>query len=98
MRGQRPPSQLTLADVPVGARATLRGSQLPALRTRRLAELGLRPGAEVTVLLRTSGRGRVIALAEDRIALDGRTLHGLYVDRPSDGGAFDASSAADLDR
>jgi Fe2+ transport system protein FeoA len=89
MRGHSPPSQPTLADVPVGSRATLRGSLLSAVRTRRLAELGLRPGAEVTVLLLTSGRGRVVALAEDRIALDRHTLHGLYVDRPSDGAGPD---------
>jgi Fe2+ transport system protein FeoA len=36
---------------------------------RRLAELGLRPGTEVTVLRRTSGRGAIIAIGDDRLAL-----------------------------
>jgi ferrous iron transport protein A len=82
MRGHRPPGPRTLADVPVGARVRLVGADLSPARVRRLAELGLRAGAEVTVLLRTSGRGRIIALEQDRIALDRGTLRGLQVDGP----------------
>jgi Fe2+ transport system protein FeoA len=79
MPGHPPSAPRTLADVPVGSRVWLEGADLAPVRVRRLAELGLRAGAEVTVLLRTAGRGRIIALAQDRIALDRGTLRGLRV-------------------
>lgn len=53
--------------------------QLPAARARRLAELGLRSGARVTVLHRTAGGGRLVAVGHTRIALDRATLAELPV-------------------
>jgi ferrous iron transport protein A len=41
----------------------------PATR-RRLAEMGVRPGARITVLHRSSGGGRVLAVDGARIAVD----------------------------
>lgn len=45
----------------------------------RLAELGLRPGAVVTVLARLSGGGRLVGLGSGRIAVDPRTARALSV-------------------
>jgi ferrous iron transport protein A len=69
----------TLAGVPVSGRVTLAAPRLDAARTRRLAELGLRAGAEVVVLHRTAGGGRVIAIGDARIALDRATLRAMFV-------------------
>ncbi|HEU4676783.1 MAG TPA: ferrous iron transport protein A [Motilibacteraceae bacterium] len=69
----------TLADVPVGGRATLTQPLAPAGLSRRLAELGLRRGRSVEVLQRTSGGGRVVGVDHGRIALDRRTLAALPV-------------------
>jgi ferrous iron transport protein A len=77
----REPQRLT--DVPTGGRATLGPPTLEPTRSRRLAELGLRAGADVVVIARTSGGGRVVALAEDRIALDRDTVDRLVLAAPS---------------
>lgn len=69
----------TLADVAPGDSVTLGEPQLPGPRIRRLAEVGLRAGSLVTVLLRTAGGGRVLGVAEARIAVDNRTLRLLTV-------------------
>ncbi len=64
----------TLAEVQVGAAVVIAGRHRMEPRLgRRLAELGLRPGAAVRVLMRTPGDGRVIAIDQARIAL-GRDL------------------------
>ncbi|WP_297742366.1 FeoA family protein [uncultured Tessaracoccus sp.] len=49
---------------------------------RRLAELGIRPGAQITAGQRTPGGGRVVGVAGARLALDRATLHMLEV-RPA---------------
>lgn len=46
---------------------------------RRLAALGVRPGALVTLGHRTAGGGRVVAVAGSRIALDRDVLAGIEV-------------------
>lgn len=46
---------------------------------RRLAELGIRPGAVVRVLHATHGRGRVLAVAGSRVAVDRSVLAGIWV-------------------
>lgn len=61
---------MTLATAPLGAQllvTRLRGA--PDL-TKRLGAFGVRAGAQVAILHRTSGGGRVVAVAGSRIALD----------------------------
>jgi ferrous iron transport protein B len=41
---------MTLADLPLGARATVQAVQGPAGMAQRLQEMGLTPGTEVEVL------------------------------------------------
>src|SRR5438094_156278 len=60
----------SLAGLRPGSTAVLDTPALEPLRRRRLAELGLRAGAEVVVLRRTSGGGRIVAVEDSRIALD----------------------------
>ena len=64
---------VTLAGVGARVLVTLGEPRLDRARARRLAELGLRPGAEVVVLHRTAGGGRVVAVDGARLAL-GRTV------------------------
>lgn len=47
---------------------------------RRLSALGLRRGARLTVVHRTIGGGRIVAVAGARIALDRGVLARLYVE------------------
>lgn len=54
----------------------------PAL-SRRLAELGIRPGATLRTLLRTSGGGGVIALGDDRLAVSRAILSSVEVTEPA---------------
>ena len=53
---------------------------LPADSQRRLAELGLRPGAPIRVAQRATGGGVVVDLAGSRLALDRRTASAVRVD------------------
>lgn len=69
----------TLADTPVGTRATVVSSTADPALVRRLAELGLRPGALLTVVQRTAGGGRVVDTGSARYAIDNRTLHHIGV-------------------
>lgn len=62
-----------LSDAPIGSPLTVAATSAPGL-TRRLAELGIRPGATVTVIQHTSGGGRVIDTGSARYAIDHRTL------------------------
>lgn len=55
------------------------GVAAPPAERRRLAELGIRPGAGVQVVHRTAGGGRVVAVAGSRIALDRGTLAAIAV-------------------
>ncbi|MCU0263166.1 MAG: ferrous iron transport protein A [Candidatus Nanopelagicales bacterium] len=41
---------------------------------RRLAELGIRPGAGLQILSRTSGGGAILAIGDDRIAVSHQVL------------------------
>lgn len=61
---------MTLDEAPTGVRMEVLGNRAgsPAV-ARRLAELGIRPGAVVAILSRTSGRGAILAIADDRIAV-----------------------------
>jgi ferrous iron transport protein A len=75
---------ITLADVRVGTSAVLLpGSALDARQSRRLVELGLRPGATVRVMMRTSGGGRVLGVDNLRIVVDRTTLGSIPVTLPA---------------
>ncbi len=70
---------MTLNQVPVGAVARLTDTaRHPA--SRRLAELGLRPGTDVAVMRRTAGGGRLLAVGHARMAVDAGTLRSLTVE------------------
>lgn len=72
---------MLLRDVPLGARVVVVAvGAPPAARTRRLGELGLRAGARVTVLRRTAGGGRLVAIGDDRVALGAPLLGDLEVE------------------
>ena len=71
---------MTLADAPLGMSLTLmRADGNPEL-CRRLAALGLRRGAQLSVLHRTAGGGRVVNVAGSRIALDRAMLRRLHAE------------------
>lgn len=53
----------------------------PAVR-RRLAEMGIRPGASVRVLYRTTGGGRVVSVGGARVALDRELAAAVTLDAP----------------
>lgn len=60
---------MTLASAPLGVPLVLGRAELPASRRLRLAELGLRAGATVTLLRRTAGGGRIVGVGDARVAV-----------------------------
>lgn len=65
----------------------------PALR-RRLAELGLRPGASLLLLARTSGGGGLLGIGDDRLAVARAVLADIEVElAPDPAGAALANAA-----
>lgn len=66
-------SVLSLAAAAPGTRGTLRLGRVAPRHGMRLAQLGLRSGAEVTVLSRTAGGGRLVGIGTARIGLDRET-------------------------
>jgi Fe2+ transport system protein FeoA len=69
----------TLDDVPTGLPVVVQRPRLDPAYTRRLAELGIRHGALVSVLMRTVGGAGVITVDNSRIALDSRTMRQIPV-------------------
>ena len=65
---------MTLASAPLGVPVLLGRADLPPGRRLRLAELGLRAGATVTVLRRTAGGGRIVGVGDARVAVARRVL------------------------
>ena len=66
---------ITLAGAPLGVPLTIADTGVTGPAGKRLAMMGVRPGALVTVMLRTSGGGRVLDVAGARLAV-GRDLLG----------------------
>ena len=64
------PDARPLASVTPGTVGRLALGSVPRSSGPRLAQLGLRAGAAVTVLARTSGGGRLVAVGTTRIGLD----------------------------
>jgi Fe2+ transport system protein FeoA len=69
---------MTLHQAPVGTAVTVVDISAHP-RAQRLAEVGLRPGALVAVLRRTSGDGRLLGLGPARMAVDRTTATALLV-------------------
>lgn len=71
---------MTLDAVEVGTSTTVLSARTssPAV-SRRLAELGIRPGIRLRTLIRTSGGGAVIALGDDRLAVSRAILAAVEV-------------------
>jgi len=69
-----------LNATPVGCTVTLTAVGLAAAERLRLAELGLRAGAVITVLARTAGGGRLLGIGTSRIAVDRATAQLLAVE------------------
>jgi ferrous iron transport protein A len=61
---------VNLTECEAHAPATVVGLDLPGMAGFRLRELGLRPGAVVTVTHDAGPMGRVVAIGADRFALD----------------------------
>nr|VDG62256.1 FeoA domain [Streptococcus thermophilus] len=70
----------TLIDVPVAGRATITDANVDAKLGRRLRELGLRRGAEVTVMQKTAGGGRVVKIRHTHYALGAAALKRISVE------------------
>lgn len=64
----------TLIDVPVGSSATITGADVDVALGRRLRELGLRRGADVTVVQKATGGGRVVKIRDTHYALGAKAL------------------------
>jgi len=75
---RRPKSGLGAAGV--GATVRLTDVEVQGAVRLRLAEFGLRPGAVATVLARTAGDGRLVALGTTRVVLDRSTASRLAVE------------------
>ncbi len=71
---------MTLDDAPTGVPARVGSTDVEPLLARRLAELGIRPGSVVTPLHRTAGGGRMLAVADTRLALARTVLRRVAVD------------------
>lgn len=82
----------TLDEVPVGHTVVVApgGIDHPreSLTARRLIHQGIVTGAELTVVRRTAGGGRVVGVGRSRIAVDPAVARGIAVQSP-DGGPHD---------
>ena len=71
---------MTLDEAPLGLPVTVEASAAATTAvTRRLAELGIRAGAVLHLLTRTSGHGAIVAIGDDRIAVSREILRGVHV-------------------
>ena len=71
---------MTLDTAAVGRPLTVVSAHLPGdAVSRRLAELGVRPGAAVRLLSRTSGGGAILAIGDDRLAVSRAILRAIDV-------------------
>ncbi|GAA1393609.1 FeoA family protein [Luteococcus peritonei] len=71
---------MTLAEAPFGESLTLMRAEGSPDLCRRLAALGLRRGAQLSLVHRTAGGGRVVNVAGSRIALDRGMLQRLHAE------------------
>ena len=72
----------SLLDWPVGHPAAFIETHAGPATGRRLAQLGVRTGVNLTPLQRTPGGGLVVAVAELRLALDRESVAAIRVHAP----------------
>ena len=78
---------MLLDAAPSGLPLMVESSRAPTIPvTRRMAELGIRAGAQLTVMSRTSGGGAIVAIGDDRVAVSREILRCVQV-LPSRGSA-----------
>ncbi len=65
---------MTLDAARTGQPLTIAGSSRSGAVSRRLAELGIRPGVVLRIQSRTSGGGAILAIGDDRIAVSRQIL------------------------
>ena len=70
-----------LADAAAGDVVVVTGLHRDARVAQHLGRHGIRRGATVTVVQRTTGGGRVVSVAGSRIALGPDVTNGLLVER-----------------
>ena len=71
------PASRGITEARLGVPLRLAGVSVTGAERLRLAELGLRVGAVLTVLSRTTGGGRLIGIGTGRIAVDRSTARAL---------------------
>lgn len=76
------PAAFGLDRAHLGVPVTLVAVDSPEPVRRRMAEMGLRVGARVTVIQRTAGGGRLLGVAGSRIAVDRGTARAMAVSLP----------------
>lgn len=68
---------LTLDAAPLGTPLVLMGTHPDSTVARRLASLGLRRGARVSLTQKLTTGGRIVSVGGGRVAIDARVLRGL---------------------
>lgn len=74
---------VTLDQAPTGVPVMVLGSRARTVEGhRRQAEMGIRSGALLRVLTRTSGGGAILAIGDDRLAVSRSILRSVTVAEP----------------
>ncbi|MCK4741412.1 MAG: ferrous iron transport protein A [Anaerolineales bacterium] len=68
-----------LSDVPSGGRVRMVGFARRGRRSRRLAEMGINPGTEITVIQADPGQPLLLRVRGSQLALDRRVANHLFV-------------------
>ncbi|MDO4910831.1 MAG: FeoA family protein [Corynebacterium sp.] len=82
-------SEIPLIELPKGQSGVISSVSEEAFSQEmnlRLRELGLRVGAEVTTIMRTSGGGRMVKIDRTRYAMDKKTAQLIHVSPTAQGG------------
>ncbi|MDR1448877.1 MAG: FeoA domain-containing protein [Propionibacteriaceae bacterium] len=70
---------LTLAEAPLRTSLTVVTAPAEAAAAQRLLALGWRPGSRISVIRRSSGGARIVALSGARVAIGGPLARSLAV-------------------
>ncbi|NOR89568.1 MAG: hypothetical protein GQ524_04870 [Anaerolineales bacterium] len=76
---ERKYSNRPLSEVPSGGRVRMVGFGRHCRRSRRLAELGINPGTEITVIQSDPGQPLLLRVRGSQLAVDRRVAHQLFV-------------------